>query len=125
MKLKIKLLAALLTPLAGAIPAQSAGTDANDHSLRDRIELYGTDLAALERSESVNLSSRRSERLRRFDEEQLRELGSVNFDALDQDGRIDYVLFRNKLRHDLHELEHERQRVTEVASLMPFTDALV
>ena len=125
MKLKIRLLASLLMTLTGAVPAQSANTSANDHSLRDRIERYTTDLAAVERSESVSISQKRSDRLRRFYEEQLRELGSVNFGALEQDGRVDYVLFRNKLRHELHELEHERQRVTEVGRLLPFADALV
>src|SRR5687767_8954518 len=85
-----------------------AGSSDRDPSLsvmRDQIERYSTDAAGLGRYHSVANSEKRTERLRRFYEERLRGAETVDFDSLDQDGRVDYLLFRNQLRFELSELE--------------------
>ena len=128
MKPRIRLLAVALTTLVAAVPVRAAEATSNNaarDSMRERIERFSTDLATLERSESVSVSRRRAERLRRFYEEQSRQLDGVNFTALDPDNRIDFLLFRNKFRQELRELEYEQKRVDEIAPLLPFADALV
>jgi uncharacterized protein (DUF885 family) len=94
-------------------------------SMRDRIETYSTDLGALRRQHNVGVSEARFERLHRFHEEQLRGLEAVPFEALDQDGRIDFLLFRNQLQFELRELAHERRQIGDAAPLLPFSDAIV
>jgi dipeptidyl-peptidase-4 len=93
--------------------------------LRDLIEQYTTDLAALERSESVSLSPKRAERLVRFYKDQLRNLELVKFDALDQAGKIDYVLLKSRIRFESRELEHEQRRQAEAAPLIPFAPSIL
>jgi uncharacterized protein (DUF885 family) len=93
--------------------------------MRGLIETYSTDQAGLRRSQSINISTARAERLRRFYEDQLRQLASVDFNALDQDGRIDYVVFQNQLRFELRDLEYEQKRVSEVAGLLPFSHGII
>ena len=52
-------------------------------------------------------------------------MDGVDFAALGPDERIDDLLFRNQLRFELRELEHEQKKVTEVSALLPFSPAIV
>jgi uncharacterized protein (DUF885 family) len=114
---------ALFTGIAQSAPV--ANDDPSVSLTRDVIESYSTDLAALRRYHNIDVSPARAERLRRFHEDQLRRLETVDFNALDQDGRIDYFLFRNQLRFELRELDHEQKRVSEVAGLLPFSQSII
>jgi uncharacterized protein (DUF885 family) len=110
--------------------AQSGSTAASDRDpslgvMRDLIERYSTDSGGLRRYHSIASSEKRTERLRQFYEERLRGAEAVDFDALDQDGRIDYLLFRNQLRFELRELEDDQKRRTEAAGLIPFAGSVV
>jgi uncharacterized protein (DUF885 family) len=78
----------------------------------------------LRRYHSIDISPARTERLRRFYEDQLKQLVAVPFKTLDQDGRVDYVLFQNQLRFELRELEHEAKKISEVAGVVPFAQAV-
>ena len=111
---------ALATALSAASPNDAAPT-----LMRDRIERYSTDLATLQRSEPLELSERRTQRLRRFFEEELHAVDGVDFAALGPDERIDDLLFRNQLRFELRELEHEQKKAAEVSALLPFSPAIV
>ncbi|HXG47711.1 MAG TPA: DUF885 domain-containing protein [Methylomirabilota bacterium] len=99
--------------------------DASLSPMRGLIERHQTDLGALERDHTVPTAASRTERLRRFYEEQLARVDAVDFDALDADDRVDHILFRHKLRHELRGLEHEQKRLAEMAELIPFADAVV
>ena len=129
MDLKQRLLNLAIVCLAAfACVARSAPVSKDDSSLsamRGLIEHYSTDRAALQRYYSIDVSTTRVERLRRFYEEQLRKLGAVDFKSLDQDGRIDFLLFQNQLRFELRELDHDQKRVTEVAGLLPFSQGII
>jgi uncharacterized protein (DUF885 family) len=92
--------------------------------MRGLIETYSTDSSALRRYHSIDISPARTERLRRFYEDQLKQLVAVPFKTLDQDGRVDYVLFQNQLRFELRELEHEAKKISEVAGVVPFAQAV-
>jgi dipeptidyl aminopeptidase/acylaminoacyl peptidase len=108
--------------LAAQAP-ESAGAFAG--AMRAIIERYATDLGALERRYGISVSDERWERLRRFNEDELRHLEMLGFDALDRAGKIDYLLFRSRLRSELRRLERERRRFDEIAPLMPFAEAIV
>jgi uncharacterized protein (DUF885 family) len=93
--------------------------------MRQMIETYSTDAGALQRYYNIEISTTRMERLRRFYEDQLRKLEAVDFKALDQDGRVDYLLFQHRLRFELRELEHDQKRVSEVAGVIPFSQPII
>jgi uncharacterized protein (DUF885 family) len=113
--------------VVNACAAGAAGTkeDLSLSPMRSLIEACVTDEAALKRSNNSDVSPARLERLRRFYEDQLRRLEKIDFAALDQDGRVDYLLFRNQLRFELLELDHQQKRVSEVSGLVPFSQGIV
>jgi len=47
-------------------------------------------------------------------------LAAVDFDALDQSGRVDYLLLRNALQQSLAEIARDRKRVAEMEHLLTF-----
>jgi len=51
-------------------------------------------------------------------------LGQMTFDALGVEGRIDWLLARSHLRHELRLLDLEDKRDQEIASLVPFAGTI-
>lgn len=118
----------VLCLLCFTLAGQAASVSKDDPTLslmRGLIETYSTDSGALQRYHNIDISPTRTERLRRFYEEQLKQLDALDFEALESDGRIDYLLFRNQLRFELRELEHEQAQASEVAGVIPFSQTVI
>jgi uncharacterized protein (DUF885 family) len=92
--------------------------------VRGLIERFETDEQSLNRSLPVRSSSARRDRMKAFYSEWLSALNRVDFDRLGQDGKIDALLFKNHLDHELRRIEIETKRATEEAPLLPFTQAI-
>ena len=99
--------------------------DASESELRPIIERYAVDRAVLARVYDVPMSPARRDRLREFHEEWLRALETLAFDDLSQDGRVDYILLRSRLRHELRSLAYREKRDDAVRSLVPFSKLIV
>ena len=67
----------------------------------------------------------RRERMRRFYSDWLKRLDSLAFDALSQDGRIDCLLFRNLLNHELGDVELRAKDWDEAAPMCPFAATIM
>lgn len=93
--------------------------------MRPLMERYEADRHSLERKYPLVLSVVRRERMQRFFEGWRKALESLDFAALSQADRIDYLLFHNHLRHQLRRLEIEADRVAETAPLLPFQAILL
>ena len=93
---------------AGGGVKVSAGLD-----LRDLIGQYQEDRGALGRFYELEGSPARVARLRKLSEEWLARLAQVDFDALDLDGRIDYVLLRARSQGQLVDLAREERKASE------------
>jgi hypothetical protein len=52
-------------------------------------------------------------------------LQQIRSTACQQEGRIDYLLFRNKLDHEIRQLDLNRKRSEEIAELVPFAPAII
>lgn len=52
-------------------------------------------------------------------------LREIDFDKLSQEGRIDYVLLNNLVRHETVLLERQTARLSETSILVPFADRLL
>ena len=94
--------------------------DARPSELRGVIERYTSDRASLARFYPVEASSARQTRMKQFYTEWLSALTKLNFDSMSQDGRIDYLLFKNHLDHELRLLDLQVKAKAEVAALLPF-----
>lgn len=88
------------------------------------INTYQADRGALSRLYSNRLSSEYFARMESFNQEYLDALASLNYDAFSEDGKIDYVLFRNYLEKELAELELDNKAFDEVSSVLAFAPAL-
>jgi hypothetical protein len=88
--------------------------------LRGAIERYSTDHGSLQRSLPPTVSPERDERARSFAKQWLDGLGNLEFDRLSQDGKVDYLLLKNYLAHELRQLDIRGREQTEAASFVTF-----
>jgi hypothetical protein len=55
----------------------------------------------------------------------LAAIAKLNFDGLSPEGRVDYVLFKYHLEHEIQQLGSDQQSRAEVMPLMPFSETIV
>lgn len=114
-------LACLLQPQT--LLAWQGGSD-----LREVIENYRADLDSLTFRYDVPMSPRRQVRMIEFYrkwQDQLKDDEFVNFSSLSQDGKVDYVLLRNKIDYELSSLELEATKDKSIESLLPFAPTII
>ncbi len=92
--------------------------------LRVIVDRYSEDRAALMRRYDVPFSPVRHERLRSYYDGWLMSLRDLDFDALNHEGRVDYVMLRNRLEFERAMLDQEATQAAEMAPLVPFSRRL-
>ena len=113
------LLAAAL-PLCAAPKVTTAPGLQRATEMEDFIQLYATDRSSVGRFYELPWSEVRTERAGKLLAEWRGKLEAVNFDRLDQPGRIDYLLLRNKIESERSRLALEERRLAEMSALLPF-----
>lgn len=103
-------------------PATLIGAPGSE--LRDLIERYLADRAALSRRYPLRVSGERRERLRGFFRAWQDALTRIDFDRLSQQGRVDFVLLDHQLTYELRLLDREERSLTETADLVPFASRI-
>jgi uncharacterized protein (DUF885 family) len=103
----------------------SISDDANQSEMRQIIESYVADRGSLQRSFFVVNSPARRERFRKFYQDALDRIQKLNFDSMSQEGKVDYILFRSHLEHELRQLDIETKQQAEIAPLIPFAKTIV
>ena len=109
-----------VTAEAAREPVTSAGGE-----LRELIERQQADRGALGRFYGLDGSATRVARLRRSCADWRATLDGLDFDALDQDGRIDWLLLRSEIEGQELDLAREAKHATEEAPLLPFAPRIV
>lgn len=104
----------------GTLPVPASA----DHDLRALIELYSTDDNYVSRFEGVPWSEQRFDRQEEFFKQWQARLAAVDFDGLDQQGKIDWLLLRNSLENRRSRLDLDRRRLAEMDGLLPFRGAI-
>jgi uncharacterized protein (DUF885 family) len=89
------------------------------------IERYAADRESLRRTYEAPVSPVRDARFKEFYKEWLNTLHKVNFSALNQDGKIDYLLLQNHLTGALRQLELRKKQMEEMSPLMPFAKIIL
>ncbi|MBI3006087.1 MAG: DUF885 family protein [Ignavibacteriales bacterium] len=108
----------------------AVAVDINDLNLTDGlvaglIKRYTADRASLNRFYSAPFSPVRRARFSHLYENWLNSLRSMNFEMLSQQEKVDYLLFKNYLDHELLQLDIEAKRFAEMESLVPFAVKLI
>ena len=104
----------LVTPGKAAPPADMEAV----------VEEYQADLFGVTAFYDLNWSLSRINRLERLQHDWQGRLGALDFDALDQHGRVDYLLLRTKFAAELDDQALDRHRLTELAELIPFREQI-
>jgi uncharacterized protein (DUF885 family) len=102
-----------------------AQTDKPISEMRAAIERYTADRGSLTRSYPVAISPARRARFQKFYEEWLASLKLLDFDSMSQDGKIDYLLFKNHLEYELRQLDLQAQQLAEIQPLVPFANTII
>ena len=84
------------------------------------ITTYQADRGALSRLYTNRLSSEYFARMESFNQDYLKTLQAQNYGALSEDGKIDYVLFRNFLEKQLAELDLEKRDFMQIQAVVTF-----
>jgi hypothetical protein len=85
----------------GEADVASGPVESPRSELRDLVERFATDRGALQRRYPVEPSTERTERVKGFYAEWQARVRSVAFEPLGVEGRIDYVLLRNRIDYEL------------------------
>lgn len=111
----------LFSVLTTTIPAQDlASLNEPPSRFRGVIEKFDEDIGILNRFYTAQTSPNRIARFRELYQEKQRFLAGQNFDQLNHDEQVDYVLLRNHLGRELRELSRLEAQFVEMSSLMPF-----
>lgn len=89
-------------------------------TMPEMIQRYGEDAQDISRFYSTTWSVTRLDRLAKLYADQSATLAAVDFDALSQEGKVDYILLRNKLRNSIAYNDLDRARLNEMDPLLPF-----
>ena len=84
------------------------------------IEQFSADRASLNRAYTVEISSVRLDRMSKFYADELATLSALDFDQLSHDDQVDYLLLKNLLVSQQHQLAIQKKRIVEMSSLLPF-----
>lgn len=106
-----------------ATPSEPA--EQKESEMRAAIERYTVDRGSLQRSFPVVTSSARRERFRKLYNDWLESLQKVDFDSMSQDGKIDYILFKNHLEYELRQLDIQAKQLEEIQPLIPFAKTII
>jgi len=115
-----------LPPGAVSLEAQPvpAFEDPGSSDMRSVVERFGQDRGVLLRFYSIE-SPRRRDRMREFYGEWVDLLEGMDYGSLNHEGRIDWVLLRNRVRYELERLGVEEELATELEPFIPFDAELV
>ena len=118
--------AALLFAFAScAFAAQPAAPKSTAEAVMPSIiEQYTADRMALSRSYPLSVSTAHEARFEKFYATELATLAAINFNALSEDDRVDYLLLKNKITSEIHQLAIEKHQVEEMQPLLPFAPAI-
>ena len=99
--------------------------DQPSSKLRYLLERYTTDRSTMNRYYHIPMSQTGLNQKKQFVQQWQKTLGEIDFDELGQDGRIDYLLFKNLLDYEFRKIGLEERRNKEDSKLIPFWQTIV
>ena len=89
------------------------------------VERFSADQQSLSRRYDATDSPDQRKRMRGFATAWRARLKELDFDKLNAEGKADYVLLDNHLKHQVAELDRQDHKRAETAALLPFADKLL
>ncbi|HVU48107.1 MAG TPA: DUF885 family protein [Terracidiphilus sp.] len=88
------------------------------------IREYAADFDSLNSTYTVQISPARRERLEKFYADTQAKLAAMNFDELSQEDKIDYLLLKNHVNAEEHQLALRKKQADEMMPLLPFAGTI-
>ena len=112
-------------PKPGSATSAAEPFDSKESEMRAAIERYTVDRGSLQRSYPVQTSTARRDRFKQLYNEWLASLLKIDFDSMSQDGKVDYILFKNHLEYELRQLDIQAKQLDEIQPLIPFAKTII
>lgn len=112
-------------PQAAAQDADLPTSYAAEPGLRDVVEAFDADYSSLRRFYPLAGSDRRAQRMSAFLDRWSAQLEQMDYRSLDLPARIELLLLRAYVKHELKVLYHDEAKLAEVRPLAPFGDSLI
>ncbi|MFI5072426.1 MAG: DUF885 family protein [Terriglobales bacterium] len=93
--------------------------------MRSVVEKFSADRLSLMRTYDLSLSPIRTDRLEKFYSDQLESLQKLDFDAMPEEDKADYLLLKNRITSEMHQLTIQKKHAEEMASLLPFANTII
>ena len=97
---------------------------AGERQMPRLIEQFAADRMSLSRIYPVAIAPARMERFQKFYDDELAKLAAMDFSKLSEDDQIDYLLLKNRVTADLHQLAIQKKQVEEMQPLLPFAGTI-
>lgn len=105
--------------------AEAEETNSPESEMRPLIERYTVDRGSLTRSYPVAMSPARAARFRQLYSDWMAQLQKLNFEAMSQEGKVDYLLLKNHLEYETRQLDIQAKQLTEIQPLVPFATNII
>ena len=93
--------------------------------LANVVSRYASDYSSISRRYDADDSPDQRKRMRDFYSAWNTRVGEIDFDKLSHEGKIDFVLLRNDIKHELQLLDRRDTQRNETKALLPFADKLL
>lgn len=100
-------------------------SDSLNMSMADHVIRVQADLGELGEFYNIDIAPRRYEALENYHENELELLTKINFDGLDQEGKVDYIMLRTFHTRQLNNLDLQKASQEKFYPLLPFADDLI
>jgi len=115
--------AALISLAAGMVCI--TGAFAQTNPMVEMIQHYNEDFAIMKRTYDLPFRKSHFDRWKKFLAERENAVKAVDFDKLDQDGRVDYHLIITHIEHERQLLEDEWEKETALQKYLPFAATVI
>ncbi|GAB3950922.1 DUF885 family protein [Spirosoma harenae] len=107
-----------------AQPNPLSGVNSQTSDVHFLLTQYEADYGSLNRFYTITGSPERRERFQSFYNEYLGKLEKLDFNRMNTDSRVDYILFRRNLQQELYKLNQEATERTQIKAWFPFADSM-
>ena len=97
----------------------------SSENMRHLIEQTQEDRRDIDRFYNISISPHRKTRLREYYVKQLTVLHAINFESLDQQNKVDYLLLQNFINKNLRQLDLDDEKDRKMKVLLPFGPTIV
>ncbi|ARK09258.1 DUF885 family protein [Fibrella sp. ES10-3-2-2] len=111
-------------PAAVAQPNPLAAVNPQSSDVHHLLTQYYADRGSLSRFYTVLGSPERRERFQKLNADYLKQVEQLNFDKMNTDSRVDYLLFRRDLQESLYKLAAEATEREQIKGWFPFADTI-